>query len=117
MIPLLKFAYDAAGQLTQMTYPDGRVVGNARDALERLTGVQRTVNQVNAAILIGAQYRADGQPSSLTLGNGLVESRGYDPVGRLTSQLVGAVDSRSYGFDAVGNMTFRQTSAETDQCG
>jgi hypothetical protein len=48
-------------------------------------------------------------------GNGISESRGYDPVGRLVSQFVGSVDTRAYGFDVMGNMTSKQTSAETDQ--
>jgi RHS repeat-associated protein len=98
-----------------MTYPDGRVVGYTRDALERIAAVQSTVNRVGSPILSALQYRADGTPASLTFGNGLTEARGYDPVGRLINQVIGGVDSRSNGFDAVGNLTSKQTGAESDQ--
>jgi RHS repeat-associated protein len=110
-----QYAYDTANQLSQMTYPDGRVVNYARDELERVTSVQSTVNRVASPIVSALQYRADGSPASLTFGNGLTETRGYDPVGRLISQIVGSADSRAYGFDAVGNMTAKQTNAESDQ--
>lgn len=109
------YSYDAAGQLVQEIYPDGRTVSYARDALERISSLQATVNQVAAPILSAVQYRADGTAASLTFGNGLTETRSYDPVGRLVSQVVGSADSRSYGFDAVGNLTTKQTSAESDQ--
>lgn len=112
-----QYAYDAANQLIQMIYPDGRLVSYTRDTLERVTAVQSTVNQVAAPILSSVQYRADGSPTNLTFGNGLAEARSYDPVGRMISQLVGGADSRTYGFDALGNMTSRQTVAESSQFG
>ena len=110
-----QYIYDAAGHLTQETYPDGRIVSYTRDAFGRISGIQGTVNHVNAPILSAMQYRADGAATSLTFGNGLTETRGYDPVGRLISQVVGSLDTRSYAFDAVGNLTSKQTSAESDQ--
>lgn len=110
-----QYTYDNANRLTQMTYPDGRVVSYARDALERVSAVQATVNRTATSILSALQYRADGLPSGLTFGNGLAETRSYDPVGRLIGQLMGNSDSRTYAFDAVGNMTSKQTLAESDQ--
>lgn len=109
------YSYDAAGQLIQEIYPDGRTVSYVRDALERISTLQAPVNQVAAPILSAVQYRVDGTAASLTFGNGLTETRSYDPVGRLVSQVVGSADSRSYGFDAVGNLATKQTSAESDQ--
>jgi RHS repeat-associated protein len=110
-----QYVYDTANQLTQMTYPDGRIESYTRDAFERLAAVQSTVNGVASPILSALQYRADGTPTSLTFGNGLTETRSYDPVGRLIHQHTGNVDLRGYGFDAVGNMTSKQTLAESDQ--
>jgi RHS repeat-associated protein len=111
------YTYDAAGRLTREVYPDGRVVSDARDALERLTNVQSTVNGQASPILTNVQYRADGSPASLTFGNGLTDTRSYDPVGRLVSQIVGLADSRAYTYDAIGNMVGKQTSQEVDQFG
>jgi YD repeat-containing protein len=110
---------DAVGQTTALQfnpYPDGRIANYTRDPLERVTSVQASVNRT-APIVSALQYRADGTPASQTFGNGLTESRSYDPVGRLISQVLGAADSRTYGFDAVGNMTSKQTLAESDQFG
>jgi hypothetical protein len=89
----------------------------ARDALERVSSLQSTVNRQAASILASVQYRADGSPIDLSFGNGLTDSRSYDPVGRLIGQIVGNADVRSYGFDAVGNTISKQTSAESDQFG
>lgn len=109
------YAYDTGGGLMQEVYPDGRVVTYSRDPLERITGIGGTVNHAAAPILSSVQYRPDGMPASLTFGNGLTETRGYDPVGRLISQILGSLDSRSYGYDAVGDMTSKSTDAESDQ--
>jgi RHS repeat-associated protein len=110
------YQYDPGNLLTQMTYPDGRTVTYSRDALERLTGVQATLNRVaSVAVASAFQYNADNTLASITFGNGLTETRAYDPVGRLVSQLVGNADARSYAYNAVGDMTAKQTSAESDQ--
>jgi RHS repeat-associated protein len=109
------YTYDSGNRLTQMTYPDGRVVSYARDALDRVSGIQATVNQVSSPIASAFQYRADSSLVGMTVGNGIVETRGYDPVGRLVSQLVGTVDTRAYTYNAVGDMTAKQTSVEVDQ--
>jgi RHS repeat-associated protein len=110
-----QYSYDNANQLTQMTYPDGRVVNYSRDALERVSGIQALVNRVTSPIASALQYRADSTLAGMTFGNGIVETRGYDPVGRLVGQLVGAVDARAYSYNDVGDMTGKQTSAESDQ--
>lgn len=110
-----QYAFDAANQLTQMTYPDGRIVNYTTDALERITSVAATVNHAPASVLSSVQYGADGSLLGMTYGNGLAESRTYDPVGRMVNQLLGAIDSRSYTFDAVGSLTSKQTTAEADQ--
>lgn len=110
-----QYSYDSGNQLIGMTYPDGRIVSYTRDALERITSVQSTVNGVVSPVLSGVEYRADGAPTNQTFGNGLVETRGYDPVGRLVSQVIGRADTRSYGFNAVGDMTSKMTDTESDQ--
>jgi RHS repeat-associated protein len=110
-----QYSYDTAGQLVQEIYPDGRSINYTRDVLERIASVQGLINGSASSLLSTVQYRADGTPSSLTFGNGTTETRGYDPIGRLISQVIGTADSRSYGFDAAGNMTAKQTNVETDQ--
>jgi len=109
------YSYDNVNRLTQMSYPDGRVVNYSRDALERINAVQADVNHAASSIASALQYRADSTLAEMTFGNGITETRGYDPVGRLVSQLVGAVDTRAYSYNAVGDMIAKQTSAEMDQ--
>ena len=53
---------------------------------------------------------ASGQLAAYTLGNGIAGTHGYDPLtGRLHSQQAGggAVQSVAYGYDAVGNLTYK----------
>lgn len=108
------YTYDALNRLTRMTYPDGRVVDYTLDALGRIQGADATVNNIRASILRDVSYRADGLPLTLSFGNGISDTRGYDSMGRLLYQSVGAADTRAYGYDAVGNLVQKQTTPETD---
>jgi len=70
-------------------------------------------------ILSNIQYRADGQITAATFGNGLRETRTYDKQGRLTHQDLKdetdlIVDERTYTYDPAGNITAR-TGTPGDQ--
>jgi RHS repeat-associated protein len=75
------FAYDKAGNLTQLTYPSGRVVaytiGNAgRPTSLKLTQYGST--GFNYPYVSSATYAPQGALGTITFGNGVVESRGYN---------------------------------------
>ena len=80
----LYYAYDAAGDLTKMIWPDGYYANYYRDANGRLTGVQE-----NAGLTL-ASYTYDSL-GRLTYGSydgggaGLSQSFWYDNLSRLTS--------------------------------
>jgi RHS repeat-associated protein len=102
-----RYEYNAAGQMTQMTYPSGKRVKMELDARGRLAAIQRVdaSGNMQEPYLSGINYRADGQISSQSLGDGTTESFGYsDNRLQLTSQTVtkgGApLLNLSYGYQA-----------------
>jgi RHS repeat-associated protein len=86
-----RYEYNAAGQMTLMTYPSGKRVKVGRDARGRLSTLQRVDASGGAqeTYLSGVNYRVDGLISSQQLGSGATESFGYsDDRLQLTSQTV-----------------------------
>ena len=72
--------YDLAGDLTELTYPDGRAVAAQYDGAANLTQVQfASMNgtQVGYNYFSGATYGAAGQLGSFGLGNGAAEAFTY----------------------------------------
>jgi YD repeat-containing protein len=108
-----RYQYDGAGQLAQMTYPDGRVVGYGRDGLGRIASVSATVQNTQIFILSNRSYRPDDLVLTQTWGNNLFESRQYNLKGELTNQYLGSADTRTYSYDLDGNMLSRIGSYET----
>jgi len=98
------YQYDAANRVTQMTYPNGRVVNYQRDVIGRVTGVTTTALGVTSTVISNRTYRADGTVTGHTLGNGLQETRTYDLQGRVTSIDLVGVEARQYTYDANGNI-------------
>jgi len=92
-------AYDAAGRLTQMTYPSGKGVAFAYS--------QGRVSQVtvNGQVLMsGLQYAPFGPPQGWTWGNGTAHSRSFDANGWPAGYPLGGL-SRSLSYDAAGRIT------------
>ncbi len=80
------YAYDAGNRLTQITYPDGRVIDVGRDPLGRVSRVDATVNGIATPMLSAVIYRADGLAIQRVFGNGNEGRRTYDLQGRLREQ-------------------------------
>jgi RHS repeat-associated protein len=96
------YAYDAAGRLSQMTYPGGLAVSYQRDAVGRVTSV------VIDGVTIVAQdigYEPFGPVSGLTYGNGVRADMVHDRNGALTGQTVTPVRQLTYDHDPIGNIT------------
>jgi RHS repeat-associated protein len=99
------YAYDAVGNLIRRTYPGGVATVYTYDALDRLAtaaaGGQTTSFEYDAA--------SNLTQTTLPSGNGHVESRLYDPAGRLTEVATTRGTSTLARFvatlDAVGNPT------------
>lgn len=96
-------SYDLAGDLTSLTYPDGRVVKESWDAAGHLNpsgSNQYAVwfdnylgTSVNYPYLTSASYFPNGTPQSMTLGNGVVESYSSNSRQQLTEITLQATGS------------------------
>lgn len=69
---VLDYAYDAAGQLTQMVYPSGMTVYYQRNAAGQLTAVTALpLGGAPRPLATALQYEPFGPPRAWTHGNGL----------------------------------------------
>jgi|GEM_PF-1765202 len=72
--------YDLAGNLTQLTYPDGRVVAYSYNSASQLNNVQFTqwngaaVSPYSYYSVADSNFYPNGAPKSVNFGNGIVES-------------------------------------------
>ena len=69
--------YDLGGNMTDLTYPDGRHIQQSFDAAGRLTAsnlVDIGGVSTSASYLQGVTYLADGSPGVLTLGNAVQQT-------------------------------------------
>jgi RHS repeat-associated protein len=99
------YSHDLAGNRTQLTYPDGKVVTYTYNADNRLLQVQDWDSG-----LTRYAYDAAGRLISTTLPNGVVTTQQYDDANRLVNLAHTAADdtllaSFSYEMDGVGNRT------------
>ncbi len=98
------YGYDAAGNRTGLTYPDGKVVTYAFDDINQLVGVTDWENQTT-----GYSYDAAGRLASISRPNGVASQYGYDDAGRLEAlqHKLGAntLASYNYTYDPAGNRT------------
>jgi len=94
------YTYRSDDQPVSMTYPDGEVLNYTYDAWGRPQGMSGSSNYASAA-----QYTAAGQLQSLTYGNGVATTWGYDPVtARLSSITAFGVLDLDYTYYPNGNV-------------
>jgi RHS repeat-associated protein len=78
--------YDLAGNLTQLTYPDGKIFQIARDALGRaVTATYSNASPSPYLIASLTSYAPPGELWSASLGNGLTETRAYNNRQQMTA--------------------------------
>jgi RHS repeat-associated protein len=99
------YTYDAAGILTGITYPDGRLVSYELDGAGRVARVTTTKDGVTKTLAQSVSYAPFGPLKGLSYGNGIVLSQSYDQRYRLTGLQAGAVLDFAYSRDGVGNIT------------
>ena len=101
----MQYAYDAADNLTQITYPSGRTVDYTRNALGQLTAINSTSNHQSQTLVDQIQYQAFGPIQSLRYGNGLNHNRSFNLDQRVTAHSTGIAQSKNIVYDANGNIT------------
>ena len=94
-------AYDTAGRVSQLTYPDGSVVARTYDSRNLLSTISLAGTNIDSR-----SYDTGGRLTSETLGNGLVVTRTYQTGDNLplaiSNSVVGAY---TYVWDANKNKT------------
>lgn len=101
----LTYDYDANGNPTSLMYPGGVEAVTTYDYADRpATLLARRAGQPDQPLVTGASYLPSGPLSSLTLGNGLTETRSYTSRYFPSSIVAGSQLSWSYSTDAVGNI-------------
>ncbi len=104
------YNYDAAGQLTGITYPSGRIVTYTRDTAGRISGMTTRASSgaTEYALLSNLQYLPFGPANAYTYGNGLTLNHDYDQDYRLQGIEVSGINpvlERDYSYDPVNNIT------------
>jgi RHS repeat-associated protein len=103
----ISHAYDTAGRLASVTYPDGEVVtyGFATSGLAQ--GKLVTVSGSVAGTLVSnVTYTSRGQVATMTYGNGITTTFDFDAYGeRPASIQVGSLLTINYGYDGNGRIT------------
>ncbi len=108
----VRYEYDAVGNRTKMTMPDGKVILYKYDSNNRL------IQLISDAGTFNFTYDSLGRRTKLTMPNGTYTTYSYDSNSRLTNlthkTLTGAViNSFTYTHDKVGNRLTKTTSEKT----
>ena len=102
------YAYDAASRVAAITYPDSAFVAYSRDSMGRITTVSVTPPASSAAtVLSSINYEPFGPVTSLTFGNGIVETRSFDLDYRMTNLAdagTTTLQNLSYVYDQADNV-------------
>jgi YD repeat-containing protein len=99
------YSYDAFGRMNGMTYPSGRTVEYAFDALGRVSQVTTTKPGDSPQVVVqNVAYHPFGGVTGYTFGNGQVYSRGVDQDGRIASYTLGG-SAFGIAFDAASRIT------------
>jgi RHS repeat-associated protein len=115
------YQYGTGDLRSRITYPSGRVVNINRNSTGRLSSL---TDGVGANYLSGMGYNAAGQVTGLTLGNGVVETYGYDAnLLQLTTQTAtksggpqNGLMNLTYGYQAsAGQMGAGTTTGNANQ--
>ena len=101
---ITQYSYDEANRVLQQINPNGLQIDYTRDAIGRVTDISVTYQGNTQSLLTGRSYRADNLSTGHTLGNGLIDARLYDLQGRLTQQDITGLFTKTYQYDANGNI-------------
>ena len=84
------YAYDLDGNVTEATYPSGRIVTYSRDALGRISSVTTKKDSSSAAVALASSvtYQPFGPLAAFTYGNGLVLTKTFTQDYRLNGLTV-----------------------------
>ncbi|MDR1275855.1 MAG: DUF6531 domain-containing protein, partial [Candidatus Accumulibacter sp.] len=99
------YQYNATGQLTQITLPDGRTLAYTYDAAHRLTDVTDTLGNSIHYTLDNAGNRTQEDVKDPQGALTRTRSRVYDALSQLAQDIGAQSQTTTYAYDANGNQT------------
>lgn len=103
----LSYQYDAAGQLTSITYPSGRTVTYTLNTDGQITAMATLASgqsQTSQSLLTNATYLPFGPLSGFSYGNGLINSYNHDQNYRLIEHTLTGLKNQTLSYTDVGNI-------------
>ncbi|MER0171405.1 MAG: RHS repeat protein [Nitrosomonas sp.] len=104
------YAYDAAGVLTKITLPSGRIVTYELNADKQVNKITASIGGTPQILASSINYLPFGNIKNITYGNGLSLTNSYNTAYQLTARKVGTLMDESYSYDAAGNITVKGTT-------
>ena len=98
------YQYDAAGNVSSITYPSGRTVDYGRNAVGEVTSVTSNKSGVIKTIVSSAAYQPFGPVTGLTYGNGVAFDYGHRMDYRVGTITSAGIADQTYGYDDAGNI-------------
>lgn len=98
------YDYDAAGLITQVTYPSSRTVDYQRNNLGQVIAATTTANGQTQTLANNISYLPFGPLTNLTYGNGKVLTQSFDQDYRLTSKHTTGLQQLDYGYTLRNNI-------------
>ncbi|MGH9892313.1 MAG: RHS domain-containing protein, partial [bacterium] len=99
------YAYNGADQVMQITYPSGRTVDYARNALGHVQSVTTTGSGETQTLATNIIYAPFGPITGLSFGNGVPMNRQLDLDYRLAANIHQGVLEQGFSFDAADNIS------------
>jgi len=97
---MTEYGYDKNNNLKTMKYPSGLVI-TYNYSNDRIISVLKDTDTIASNI----NYKPFGGITSLTYGNNLQQTTGFDQRYRITSIATGAIQNLTYSYDDNGNIT------------
>jgi len=106
------YEYDSVGNLTKLTYPDGKKVTYTYNSMNQMTSVTDWNNRVTSYT-----YDNNGRLKSISRPDGSIETYTYNAIGQLTNAVDKTADGTiineySYVYDADGNIITENSANE-----
>jgi len=102
---LTTYTYDAVGQLTQVTLPDGSSLSYSYDPAHRLTGMSDNLGNRIAYTLDAMGNRTHEEVRDPANALAQIRSRVYNSLNRLAQELGAQNQTTQYAYDNQGNVT------------
>ncbi len=96
----VSYTYDGAGRISSAVYPSGRVITYAYGPDGAVASMNTSGGSGGVSLVSNVTRNAQGAIASRTFGNGIVETRSYDALGRVAGVAAGSALSRSLAWNA-----------------